>query len=901
MSRITKIMLGLFLIIPVTLFSTAGKVYLVIGSDTAIWEGMSVSRYICHYNIDLYTNPIRNAYGVMNPAFRAQFTDSYGQPMKMTWWMMAGNIFRYADNMNMPIPNIMTLYLMQKYHGENAQIIGDEISLHYHTFAWTDYNQDGIYWWNQSLTFMECFDDFNFTLSQFLLEENVFPVSFRSGWHYMDNDWQHYLDQILPYSMHNAWPSVRTDTTEPLDNTYDWSLSPEEFVPFHPSYDNYQIPGDGPGWNVRSTHFNSLRYNDLMDYIFEQADAGTDQVACIWGHLPETDFLTNIEIIDSLAHKMANQYPEVKFRYCTAIEAMQRWMGTSDTTAPQLTIEEVENGDNYIFNITTDEPIFQPNPFVAVKNIYEEYLKLECESTGVNEWRTTDPIPINEIAKIGVTVCDSVGNQTNEFITFLPDDIYLDNVDNGYSEIRGNWSTSEECSWGLDSRMVTLSQSDTVIARWNPDIEHSSLYNIFVQIPDIDNRAENITYKIFSNGICLDTVQFTSPISAINWVYISTVTLNAGTENYLQLEATGYNQEGKTVIADVAKFSALVREYDLHIENGSILLGEVSQNDTIETNLKLSNLGYSDLIIYDVSSQNSSIQITSAFPLTLQNMCSVDLPILFCSDVLGDVSDTIWVHSNDSRKPYSPVLFSANVQPYFTIIDNEDSLHYREEGDWHYSNAEAYGPSSRYAWLNQNPRARAFFTTTLPISGTYEIFEIVPTTVNATDNAKYIFRVSNNAIDSLIINQNTESGYWVSLGQFEIPADTDIEIEVIDTGNSTEGVVLRADAIKIALTRESEIDKDLSNTRPREFRLYQNYPNPFNASTTIKYSIPCESKVTLKIFNTLGQEVETLVNQKQSAGDHTITWNANQYSSGMYFYKLSTKQNSEIKKLMLVR
>ncbi|MBN2355367.1 hypothetical protein JXO59_04600, partial [candidate division KSB1 bacterium] len=313
----------------ILLFSSlhAGEVYLVLGSDTAIWDGMSTSRYHCTYRADLYTDPSRNAYRVMDPTFRNNLRDSYGQPMKLTWWMMAGNIFRYATNTNMSIPNIMTLYLMKQHHLEAIQTYGDELSLHYHTFQWYDYDGDGRAYWNQSQTFLDCLDDFNVTIAQFLLHEKVFPVSFRSGWHYMDNGWQHYLDDLLPFSMHNDWPAKRLDTTEPLDNTYDWSQSPSTFVPFHPDVQNYQVPGEGPGWNVRSEHIGSVR-QDLMDAIFAKASQGIDQVPCLWGHLPETDFLDNLVKIDQMAHAAAAKYPSVSFRYCSAIEAMQRWLGT---------------------------------------------------------------------------------------------------------------------------------------------------------------------------------------------------------------------------------------------------------------------------------------------------------------------------------------------------------------------------------------------------------------------------------------------------------------------------------------------------------------------------------------------------------------------------------------------
>jgi hypothetical protein len=121
-----------------------GKVYLVIGSDTAIWNNMSVSKFNCTYNLDLFTAPASNTTVVMSETFRAPMVDSYGNKIKITWWMMAGNIFRYATNNNIPINNIMTLHLMKKYFGDKIEQWGDELSLHYHTFAWTDYDGDGI-------------------------------------------------------------------------------------------------------------------------------------------------------------------------------------------------------------------------------------------------------------------------------------------------------------------------------------------------------------------------------------------------------------------------------------------------------------------------------------------------------------------------------------------------------------------------------------------------------------------------------------------------------------------------------------------------------------------------------------------------------------------------------------
>jgi hypothetical protein len=88
---------------------------------------------------------------------------------------------------------------------------------------------------------------------------------------------------------------------------------------------------------------------------------------------------------------------------------------------------------------------------------------------------------------------------------------------------------------------------------------------------------------------------------------------------------------------------------------------------------------------------------------------------------------------------------------------------------------------------------------------------------------------------------------------------------------------------------------------PRDFDLAQNYPNPFNPSTTIKYSLAKEGLVTLKIFNTLGQEVAMLVSTIQQAGNYSVQWNASNLSSGVYFYRLSQNENVKVQKLMLTK
>jgi hypothetical protein len=88
---------------------------------------------------------------------------------------------------------------------------------------------------------------------------------------------------------------------------------------------------------------------------------------------------------------------------------------------------------------------------------------------------------------------------------------------------------------------------------------------------------------------------------------------------------------------------------------------------------------------------------------------------------------------------------------------------------------------------------------------------------------------------------------------------------------------------------------------PTEFSLSQNYPNPFNPSTTIEFALPVSGKYSLKIFDILGQEVASLINGELNGGMHKITFNAQQFASGMYIYRLTGNNVNITKKMMLMK
>ena len=111
------------------------------------------------------------------------------------------------------------------------------------------------------------------------------------------------------------------------------------------------------------------------------------------------------------------------------------------------------------------------------------------------------------------------------------------------------------------------------------------------------------------------------------------------------------------------------------------------------------------------------------------------------------------------------------------------------------------------------------------------------------------------------------------------------------------GYAYWTDSTKLVVTGVGEN----RNALPTVFNLEQNYPNPFNPSTVISYQLPVNSNVSLKIYDLLGREIATLVNEEQSAGWKEVKWNATGVASGIYFYKLTAGSFVETKKMLMLK
>ena len=88
---------------------------------------------------------------------------------------------------------------------------------------------------------------------------------------------------------------------------------------------------------------------------------------------------------------------------------------------------------------------------------------------------------------------------------------------------------------------------------------------------------------------------------------------------------------------------------------------------------------------------------------------------------------------------------------------------------------------------------------------------------------------------------------------------------------------------------------------PTEFSLQQNFPNPFNPSTTIEFALPKESDVNLSIYNVIGERIVELISKEMKAGYHQVEFDASQFASGVYLYRIKAGSFVELKKMVLMK
>lgn len=208
-----------------------------------------------------------------------------------------------------------------------------------------------------------------------------------------------------------------------------------------------------------------------------------------------------------------------------------------------------------------------------------------------------------------------------------------------------------------------------------------------------------------------------------------------------------------------------------------------------------------------------------------------------------------------------------------------------------------YGWEGHAWWTNSTvtDTCYAIWTPTLTRTGRYEVFAMI----HLRGEAKARYKVSHDNGSSIVdVDQQAQQGNWVSLGEYSFAAGKAGSVR-LGSGSPVSGKPMAFDAIRWSYRGTTLAEE--SSPWPSQFILLQNYPNPFNPSTTISYQISAAGFVTLKVSDLLGRDIRTLVQRAQSAGRHTVTFDASTLPAGVYFYSLEAGNVREVKRMTLIK
>lgn len=187
---------------------------------------------------------------------------------------------------------------------------------------------------------------------------------------------------------------------------------------------------------------------------------------------------------------------------------------------------------------------------------------------------------------------------------------------------------------------------------------------------------------------------------------------------------------------------------------------------------------------------------------------------------------------------------------------------------------------------------------------------IVVSASSNTSGGKIEIRIDSLSGEIISELEIENTGSWYDFKEFKAPvvgkADGMHDVYLLFKGDSSEELFRIQTLRFIPRENPTNIEETTENILPRNFELYQNYPNPFNSSTVIKYTIPFDGKISLKIYDQLGREVVNLFDGYQTAGTHTVRWNGKsnygaELSSGVYFCKVTGGRTGKSIKLLLLK
>ena len=361
---------------------------------------------------------------IMESEFRNKLLDSYGNGWIYNWACL--DHVGYENNPRHRDIGYHNIFDHYREIIKNTPNCPDEVHWHFHPMSTY---RDAHYCATSYVNSPELYQ----VLSRRIIEREWFPSVFRAGFHVERPDSHLFLEQWIPFDLSN----ISLDDNSELENsasfkngrTGDWRLAPSDWSIYHPSHDYYQLPGNCRRWIARFLFLlNRVANFDQResDKAFARAQEGKPTLLGIGSH-DFRDLGPEIDYARERIQESAKKFPEVKFKFCEAIEGFQRAIWPGGIEGDPLELEVIfhpKEGreEPFIEVLTKKGKVFGPQPFLAIQTRSRRFIHDNFDFTvSLDRWLYpfyTNTLQLEDVSRIGVAANDQYGNTCVKVIEF---------------------------------------------------------------------------------------------------------------------------------------------------------------------------------------------------------------------------------------------------------------------------------------------------------------------------------------------------------------------------------------------------------------------------------------------------------------------------------------------------
>lgn len=353
--------------------------------------------------------------GLLHPAFRRRICDSLEAGWIYNWFCV--DHVDYESNPRHRDVGYHAIFEHYRHVSKETGSSQDGLHFHYHPHSFRkEAHRCATRWWGAS-------DSLHQVLSRRVIDHHWFPAANRPGFHVTRPDSHWFLEQHVPFDFANQ--AVIDDGLDSAQAGLaggrfgDWRRAPVTWTPYHPSADDYQLPGECRRWIARclniGTRYRLLQEEDVRQ-AFQEAAAGHPVVLAVTNH-DFRDMAPDIDGVRALLKRIAAEFPGVPFVFSEAISAMRSALNL-DTLPPCELDTEIRriNDSTHVLEVRSKTPTFGPQPWLALKTVTGTY---HFDNFDIDEpfhkWQYVfdeDTFPLSALKQVGIAANNSFGTTT---------------------------------------------------------------------------------------------------------------------------------------------------------------------------------------------------------------------------------------------------------------------------------------------------------------------------------------------------------------------------------------------------------------------------------------------------------------------------------------------------------